>query len=199
MMLRRKRFFISFALLLFVFALSAPAVNAKDGEFDSIIKHLKTKYQAKKIRIPFLWVARFAVKIVRPAGVKSFDITLFEDLKFSRATLDEEMQAAMRNSLSLEWSPILRIRSRTGEQVYMYMREAGKDVKIMFVTISKDEAAVIRAKFNPDKLAQFINNPKIFGISLSDGNQRAQLKNRSSNEKEDAKIEEKKEETKKDN
>ena len=195
----RKRLLVSFALLLFVFALTQPeTANGKDGEFDAVVSHLKTKYQAKKVKIPFLWVARFAVKIVRPAGVKSFDITLFEKLQFSKTTLDEEMQAAMRNSLSAEWSPVLRVRSRTGEQVYMYMREAGNDVKIMFVTIDNENAAVIRAKFNPEKLAEFINNPKIFGISLSDSDQRASKRERKSEPTEEAKTEEK-EEPKKDN
>lgn len=189
----RKRLLVSFALLLFVFALTQPTAKAKDGEFDAVVNHLKTKYQAKKIKIPFLWVARFAIKIVRPAGVKSFDITLFEKLQFSRSTLDEEMRAAMHNSLSAEWSPVLRIRSRTGEQVYMYMREAGKDVKIMFVTIDNENAAVIRARFNTDKLAEFINNPKIFGISLSDSDQRASNKERKEKPIEAAKTEEKKE------
>lgn len=199
-MTERKRLIVSFALLLFVFALLIPTANAKDGEFDKVVSHLKSKYQAKKVKIPFLWVAKFAVKIVRPAGVKSFDITLFEDLKFSKATLDEEMQAAMRNSLSAEWSPILRVRSRNGEQVYMYMREAGNDVKIMFVTIDKNEAAVIRAKFNPEKLAEFINNPKIFGISLSDSDQRASNnKEKKAKQIEEGKTEEKNEEPKKDN
>lgn len=197
-MMLRKRLLVSFALLLFIFTLTATTANAKDGEFDAVVNHLKTKYRAKKVSIPFLWVARFAVKIVKPAGVKSFDITLFENLQFSRATLDEEMQAAMRNSLSADWSPILRIRSREGEQVYMYMREAGKDIKIMFVTIDKNEAAVIRAKFNPDKLAEFINDPKIFGISISDSDQRAQVKRKDSNDKEDAKPAEKKEEPEQD-
>lgn len=197
-MMLRKRLLVSFALLLFIFTLTATTANAKDGEFDAVVNHLKTKYRAKKVSIPFLWVARFAVKIVKPAGVKSFDITLFENLQFSQATLDEEMQAAMRNSLSVDWSPILRIRSREGEQVYMYMREAGKDIKIMFVTIDKNEAAVIRAKFNPDKLAEFINNPKIFGISISDSDQRAQVKRKDSNDKEDAKPAEKTEEPEQD-
>ena len=200
MLSSRKKLLVSFALLLFVFALLTPTANAKDGEYDAIVNHLKSKYQAKKIKIPFLWVARFAVKIVRPAGVKSFDITLFEKLQFSRTTLDEEMQAAMRNSLSAEWNPILRIRSREGEQVYMYMREAGNDVKIMLVTIDKDEAAVIRAKFSPDKLAEFINNPKIFGVSLGDSDQRAQNRRKDSDDNnEDAKTEEKKEVPQKDN
>jgi len=51
----------------------------------------------------------------------------------------------------------------------MYMREAGKNsVKISLVTIDKEQAAVIRATVNPEKLAEFIENPKIFGISLDD-------------------------------
>ena len=58
-----------------------------------------------------MWLARFAVGVVRPAGVKSFNITLFEKLQFSRATLDAEMNAAMKDSLGPEWSPILRVRS----------------------------------------------------------------------------------------
>jgi hypothetical protein len=46
----RKRLLVSFALLLFVFALTQPRMaNAKDGEFDAVVKHLKTKYQAKKV------------------------------------------------------------------------------------------------------------------------------------------------------
>ena len=118
-----------------------------------------------------MWLARFAVKVVRPAGFKSFNVTLFQDLKFSRDKLDLEMQEAMRNSFSPEWGSILHVRSRDGQQVYMYMRDAGKNVKLTVVTIDKEEAAVIRATFNADKLAEFINNPKIFGISLDDEKQ----------------------------
>lgn len=163
-----KKSLISLSFLLLVFSFTAPSVHAKGGEYEAIVKHLKTKYQAKKVKIPFMWLARFAVSVVRPAGVKSFSVTMFEDLKFSRDTLDREMQTAMRTSFDKDWSPILRVRSRDGEQVYMYMRETGKSVKIALVTIDKEQASVIRATFNPDKLAEFIDNPKIFGISLDD-------------------------------
>ncbi len=171
-MLFKKKILITFALLFLIFNFSVPTANAKGGEYKKIVNHLKTKYRAKKVKIPLMWLARFAVSVVRPAGMKSFSVTLFEDLKFSRKTLDAEMQTAMKNSFGSEWSPILRVRSRTGEQVYMYMREAGSSVKIAVVTIDKEQAAVIRATFNPEKLADFINNPKIFGISLDDNNQR---------------------------
>jgi len=167
-MLFNKKLLITLTLLFLVFSFSAPNANANGNEYKKIVSHLKTKYRAKKVKIPFMFLARFAVSVVRPAGVKSFSVTLFEDLKFSRETLDTEMQSAMKNSFGAGWSPILRVRSRTGEQVYMYMREAGKSVKIAVVTIDKAQAAIIRATLNPEKLAEFINDPKIFGISLDD-------------------------------
>ncbi len=196
-MLRRKNIFIWLTFLTLAITFAVPSANAKGGEYKAVVKHLKTKYQAKKVKIPFVWLARFAVSVVRPAGVKSFSVTIFEDLKFSRETLDEEMQTAMRNSFSADWSPILRVRSRTGEQVYMYMREAGKSVKLAVVTIDKKQAAVVRATINPDKLAEFINNPKIFGITLDDNKQPATDK--SSEQKENVVTEEKNKEQKKDN
>ena len=168
-MLYQKKFTAALAFLLLVLAFNAPTANAKGGEYKNIVRHLKSNYKAKKVKIPFMFLARFAVSIVRPAGVKSFSVTLFEDLKFSRDTLDKEMQAAMRSSFGAEWSPIFHIRSRDGQQAYMYMREAGKSVKIALVTIDKEQAAIIRATFSPERLADFINNPKIFGISLDDG------------------------------
>ena len=172
-MLKSKKNLIALALLLVAFTFSAATANAQKKDYSAVVNHLKTKYQAKKVNIPFMFLARFAVKMVRPAGVKSFSITLFEDLKFSRETLDREMQTALKNSMSAEWSPIFRVRSRDGQQAYMYMREAGDSVKIMLVTIDKNQAAVIRAKFSPEKLAEFINNPKILGISLQDNGQQA--------------------------
>jgi hypothetical protein len=168
-MLKRNRIFIAPLLLLFVFSFSAPAATpGKPSEYKSIVRHLKTKYRAKKVKIPFMWLARFAVGVVRPAGVKSFSITVFENLKFSRETLDKEMQTVMRNSFTAEWSPIFRARSAEGQQAYMYMREHGKSVRIALVTIDKENAAVIRATFSPEKLAEFINDPKIFGVSLNE-------------------------------
>ena len=163
-------------LLVFAFILLPTTAKANGGggggnEYKAIVSHLKTKYRAKKVKIPFLWLARFAVRVVRPAGVKSFSVTMFQDLQFARESLDAEMRGAMSNSLGAEWSPVFRVRSREGQQAYMYMREAGDAVKLMLVTIDKNQAAVIRAKFSPEKLAEFINDPKIFGISLGENQQ----------------------------
>ena len=168
MMLKNRRLLFVSTLRVVLFCGAVPSALAKPGEHEAIARHLKSKYAAKKVSIPFMWVARAAVKVVRPAGVKSFNVTFFEDLKISKESVDKEMRAAMRSSFGPEWSSILNVRSRDGEQVYMYMKEDGKNIKIALVTIDGDDAAVIRATFSPEKLADFINNPKIFGISLGD-------------------------------
>ncbi len=194
----KNKTLICFALLILTLNFFAPPAKANGKEYKQIVNHLKTKYQAKKVNIPMIWLARFAVSVVRPAGVKSFSVTLFEDLKFSKESLDKEMQAAMRNSFDANWSPIFHVRSRDGQQAYMYMREEGKNVKLALVTIDKNQAAVIRATFSPDKLAEFINDPKIFGISLND-NEQQEAKNKVSESKENKAIEENTKEDKKDN
>jgi hypothetical protein len=196
-MFRDKKILLPLSLLVLMFTVFTSPAAAGGKEYESVVKHLKTKYQAKKVKIPMIWLARFAVAMVRPAGVKSFSITTFENLKFSRETLNAEMQMALKNSFSPDWSPIFRVRSRKGEQAYMYMREAGSSIKIMVVTINDNQASVIRAAFSPDKLAQFMNEPKIFGISLDGNDQRAD--NKSAESKENTVTEQKTEELKKPN
>jgi hypothetical protein len=141
--------------------------HADDPEFDAITKHLKQHYNARRISIPFLGLARFFVRIVRPAGVKSFKVAIFEDLDFTSAKTDTELSAVMRGALSPEWQPLVRTRSRDGEQVYVYAREAGENIKLMVVTIDRTDAVVARVKLSPTKLRDFLNDPKILGISVN--------------------------------
>ena len=157
---------VIFTLLLSFNATVTAAYPPK--EYEAVVKHLKTRYKAKKVNLLFMWLARAAVNIAKPAGVKSFSLTVFQDLKFSAKTIDSEMQGIMKHAYGPEWSPIFHVRSREGQQAYLYMREAGVNVKLVLVTIDKENAAVIRATFSPDRLADFINDPKVFGISLND-------------------------------
>ena len=166
-MFRNNRLLTALALSVIVFSF-ASAATAKPNEYDMVVKRLREKYKAKKVSIPFMSLARAIVAVARPAGVKAFKITVFEGLQISKETLDSEMKAGLGEIFGEGWVPILHVRSREGEQVYMYMREAREDVKINLVTIDKEQAVVVRATFNPDKLVEFMNNPKLFGISLAD-------------------------------
>jgi hypothetical protein len=146
---------------------AAPAARADDPEFDAITSHLKSAFNAHRVSIPFLGIANFFVKIVRPAGVKSFKVAIFEDLSFAPGQLGNGFNAVMRSALSPEWQPLVRVRSRDGEQLYVYAREAGENVKLMVVTIDQTDAVVARVKLSPKRLADFLQDPKILGISIN--------------------------------
>jgi hypothetical protein len=166
---QRKHFIRTLVALVIaatIFTAASQTVRANDPEFDAITKHLKLHFNAKRVSIPFLGLARFFVRIVRPAGVKSFKVAIFQNLNCEPGTTDSELGLVMRNALSAEWQPLVRVRSRDGEQVYIYAREAGENLKLMVVTIDHTDAVVARVKVSPQKLSDFLNNPKILGVSV---------------------------------
>ena len=146
---------------------TAPAARADDPEFDTITSHLKSQFNARRVSIPFLGLANFFVKIVRPAGVKSVKVAIFEDLNFAQGQSAAAFNAVMRSALSPEWKPLMRARSRDGEQLYVYAREAGENIKLLVVTIDQTDAVVARVKLSPKRLAEFLRDPKILGISIN--------------------------------
>ena len=172
-MKRSKRLFVHALVLVAVLSFSYTKATAQDSGFKQIARHLKTRYQAKKKSIPFLGLAKFAVKLVKPAGVKSFSLSVFENLKNTNDLPDSELSMLMRNALSQEWQPLVRVRSRNGDQVYVYAMDAGKDVKLAVLVINQREAAIARVKIDPVALRKFVENPKILGISLSDNEREA--------------------------
>jgi hypothetical protein len=182
-MRRPRRFFVHATVLLAVlaFACSTATAQRKSGsDFNAIVKHLKTRYQAKKRGIPFLGLAKFAVRIVKPAGVKSISVSLFEDLKNTGELSDSELSGVMRNSLSEEWMPLIRVRQKGGNITYVYAAEAGKDVKLAVLSINQTEAVLARVKIDPDSLRKFLDDPKILGISLGDNRQQQALQTQQS-------------------
>ena len=150
-----------------IFLAAPQSARADDPEFEAIANHIKLVYSAKRVSIPFLGLANFFVKIVRPAGVKSFKVAIFENLILKAGKVAPELGAVMRNALSPEWQSLVRIRSRGGEQVYVYAREAGENIKLMVVTIDRTDAVVARVKLSPKRLGEFLSNPKILGISVN--------------------------------
>ena len=144
----------------------APPTRADEPEFDALANYIKQNYQAQKVKIPFFFLARLAVKLVRPAGVKSFKFVMFEQVKLANGDAAQPLNQVMREVLAPEWQPLIRVRARDGQQMYVYAREAGKDVKLLIASIDHEQAFVVRVKFSPQALAKWMQNPEIMGVSL---------------------------------
>ncbi len=167
-MTKQKRWLIYVLLLATLLSFSIVNVHAEDRAFKAISTHLKTRYKAKRKGIPFLGLASFAVKLIRPAGVKSIKLMIFEDLDQPGNINHAELNAVIRQSLDEEWQPLVRVSSRKdGEQVFVYARNEGQDIKLMVVSLQQTEAFIARVKINPATLAKWMEKPEILGISLA--------------------------------
>jgi hypothetical protein len=152
------------APLLLATIFSAPS-TARADDFDAVVRNVRVACGGRKARIPFLGLAGFATRVVRPAGVKSFKLVVFEEV--TRAGDVSGLGTAIRQSLGPEWRPLVRVRSGHGaEQTHVYVRDAGDNLKLMIVTLDGNQATVIRAKVSPEALAKFARDPKVLGISL---------------------------------
>lgn len=155
-------------LLIAAFAFSQSPVLAGDDDFKEVVTRLESHYGAKRMGIPLLGAANFLVKVVRPGGVKSFRVAVFDDHDFSPTAKDAEFDRAIRGLLASKWLPMVRSVSRTeGSRSLIYSRPDGKEVEIMAINFDRRQAVVVQAKVDPEALAHYLENPKIMGFSLA--------------------------------
>jgi len=169
-MITRKSLFTRLLIVAALLSLAPPIASASDRSFSSVVKHLKSNYRAKgKSTFGLVNFARFAVKLIRPAGVKNFKVAMLSDLQYQEhpAPGTIEFHSFIRNTVNPLWKPLFQYNGRLkGQWTYVYVTQEDKDVKILAVALQQREAYVVQFKFSPDKLAKFIDDPKIMGISL---------------------------------
>lgn len=159
---------ILFAIMIALLIWPSLIAQAKGKGFKDVVKHIETNYRAKKTRIPMLGLANFAVKLIRPAGVKGFKLAVFEDQDFSARPGAASFDTVMREAYNKDWQPLVQISSKRdgNSRTFIYVKSSGKDVQFALAVLEDREAVVLEVKFNPDKAAQFLENPRIMGISL---------------------------------
>jgi VWFA-related protein len=156
-------------LILFLLGPHASAQDVRGKGFKGVVKHIETKYGARKTKIPFLGLANFAVKIIRPAGVKGFKVAIFENQDFvGRPEVASSFRSVMREAYNKGWMPLVQFNTKRdgNSRVFVYSKYSGKDVEFAVVTLNERDAMVAQVKFNPDAAARFLENPKIMGISI---------------------------------
>lgn len=140
------------ALALGCLLLAPLAVSAGDREFRDAIDDLERDLGTQRLRIP-LWGLMKAVAwpVYRPLGVKNFDMAIFEDIS---ARTDEEPRMFRR--LGPGWRPVLRVRERGGDRVYLYARDEGSWVRMVMLTLDNSDAVLMQFRMRPSGLLTFI-------------------------------------------
>ena len=145
-------------------ALVATPVAAGDSDFHAIVRGVESGYGVHRVHIPLFGLARFAVKVAQPEGVKDFDMAIFETPDGPPRDLGR-FDGIMRRAGGGRWSSVIRVRSRRdGEWVYIYARpEGGSDWRMLVATFGRDETVVLEAQVNPEFLANALEDPEHAG------------------------------------
>ncbi|MFL6215157.1 MAG: hypothetical protein ACJ74J_14830 [Blastocatellia bacterium] len=163
------------ALLL---TLVAGVALAEDKSYSQVVKHIKSSYRAKQQGFfGMMMLARFAVKMIQPAGVKNFKVTMLRELDYSEGPSpnSKEFQTYLRDKIAPNWTPLMTYSApRERQWTYVFSTQEKEDIKLLIVTVQKQDAVVVQAKFSPAKLTEFLNNPQIIGISLNNDNSQRQ-------------------------
>ncbi len=172
-----KRLLTRLSITVVLLTLAPAASLAGDESFSLVVKHIKSNYHAKQQGFfGAMMLARFAVKVIKPAGVKNFKVVLLRDLDYSEAPSPRNGQfhAFIQSKIDPMWTPLVQYSSpREKQWTYVYITREKEDVKVLVVTLQQNDAVVLQTKFSPAKLVEFMNNPQIMGISLnSDNNSR---------------------------
>jgi len=169
-----KRFLTRLSITVLLVSLAPTIALAGDESFSSVVKHIKSNYHAKQQGFfGAMMLARLAVKIIKPAGVKNFKVALLRDLDYSEAPGQQggEFHSFIRSKIDPAWTPLVQYSSpREKQWTYVYVSREKEDVKLLVVTLQAKDAVVLQTKFSPDKLVEFMNNPQIMGITLNSDN-----------------------------
>jgi len=166
-------------LALGCFLFSATTAQAKDDNFDGVVKVIERFYHVKHKGIPFLARAgmKTAVTAARIAGgskkrlaeAGSVKVAYFEDQDFESGPGVASFRAAVNTALGKTWSSFVQVASpKSGEHVYIFLRNAGEKFHVMAITIDRRDASVVQITLSPSTLAKLIQDPEDMGRAIND-------------------------------
>lgn len=157
-------------------AFSTP-VQAKDDDFNSVVKMIEQFYGVKHVGIPFLAkagmkVATTAARIKggeakRIAEAGSIKLAVFENQDFDGDFV--KFRASLNGALSLTWIPVIQTLSAKGEeQTYIFLRSAGEKFNVLVITIDQRDATVVQVTLSPKNLALLMKDPEGTGKAITE-------------------------------
>jgi hypothetical protein len=121
------------------------------------VRAIGDEYHARPTRIPLFGMVNAFAAVVHPAGAKHIELAVFENLDGYHSALPD----AIRRAVGSSWTPFIQVRSnRDRETVYVYMRQAGRDWKLLLVSMERAEATVVELLLDANGLARWVADPE---------------------------------------
>jgi hypothetical protein len=132
------------AAALLAFAVTVPLY----ADFASLARAIDRQAGVKRIWIPFLGVARFAVRMVRPEGVHDFQLATFEG---ADDVSPEALRNIMRAKAGAGFVPIVQVWSKkSNEWSFIYAKPSGKEGRLELMILAHDDADTVLVRLDVD-------------------------------------------------
>lgn len=148
-----KRGLILFAFVSLVIAQPAMA------NFHAISRGLEHRFGFRRTWIPFLGMARFAVRTVHPSGVHDFELAVYEH---GPAVDPLEIEKMLGSRIERGFKPLVRVRSaRSGDWTFIYARPTGDERVMELIVLVHDasETVLVRVTANMEKVMRELGDP----------------------------------------
>jgi hypothetical protein len=142
--------------------LTAAAAQAADREFTEVVRVICDEFHTRPTSIPMFGLVNLFTAVVRPAGTRHIDLAVFEHLS-DRDRKGRNLPESILNAVGRSWTPFVQVRSRRNgreENVFVYLRQEGREWKLLVTAIERDEATVVQLVLNPDALARWMASPE---------------------------------------
>jgi hypothetical protein len=133
--------------------LGAGAARAADREFSDVVRALSEEWQVKPRSIPLFGLVNLVTGTVKPGGAKHIEMVTFENVRGA--------SKGVREAVGGSWKPFVEVHSLIERKtVVVYAHEAGRDWKLLLVTLDGSEATVIELLLDVDALARWVEDPE---------------------------------------
>jgi hypothetical protein len=142
--------------------LGAASAQAADREFTDVVHVISDEFHTRPTSIPMFGLVNLVTAAVHPAGTRHIDLAVFEHLS-DRDREGRNLPESILSAVGRSWKPFVQVRSRkTGhdENVFVYMRQAGKEWKLLVIAVEHDEATVVQLLLDADALARWMASPE---------------------------------------
>ena len=118
------------------------------ADFASIARAIDAQHGVKRIWIPFLSIARIAVRMVQPEGVHDFQLATFEGAD----DLDPEaLRNIMRAKAGPGFVPIVQVWSKkSNEWSFIYAKPSPRSDRLELMILAHDSADTVLVRVDVD-------------------------------------------------
>lgn len=138
------------AALLFAAVVALPM----HADFASVARAIDAQHGVKRVWIPFLGLARVAVRMVQPEGVHDFQLVTF---KGTDAVDPHELQQILRTNAGAGFTPLVQAWSRRSNEwsfIYARPRRDSTRLELMILAHDDEDTVLVRVDVDADIVAR---------------------------------------------